>query len=146
MVMMASIGTGEAVSGVKSGSMITAAIFGVVAVILWFYTVRGVMLGVKIRSDGIVARGLGRTTLIPWEEMDRIEVEGLIDGAASLGGAITPVVYRQGPQDSEPRRIELNMLGGYVFWPRRPTRMERNANTLQESLSRWREQKNREPQ
>jgi hypothetical protein len=142
MLAMASIATGEVVvSGVGSGNVIAAAIFGVLAVMCWIGMFRALMLGVKIRPDSIVARGLGRTTVIRFEEMDRVETDGLISGAATLGGAITPVVYWRRPEDSEIRRTDLSMLGGYVLGPRRPTRMERNTATIQEHLSRWREQK-----
>jgi len=141
MVMFASLCTAVAVSGVDSGSTATVLIFAVMAILFWVGAARAVVLGVKIRSDSIVARGLGRTTVIRFEEMDRVEVDGLINGAASLGGAITPVVYWRRPEDSEIRRTELNMLGGYVLGSRRPTRMERNAVKIQEHLSLWREQK-----
>ena len=145
LLVMASITTAVAVSGIGTGSLITTAIFGVAAVPVWYYTVRAAMLGVTVRSDGIAARGLGRTTVIPWEQMERVEVVGLINGAATLGGAITPVVYWKRPEDTETRRTDLSMLGGYVLGPRRPTRMERNGAVLQEQLSRWRERKHLKP-
>ncbi|MEV0898510.1 hypothetical protein [Actinoplanes sp. NPDC049802] len=140
MAVMGFISTSVAVSGIDSGSHITVVIFGGMAIAFWAAVVRGAMLGVIFHPDRIVARGLGRTTVIRWEQMERVEADGLVGGAAAFGRAITPVVYWKRPGDSDIRRTELSMLGGYVFGFRRPTRMERNATEINEQLTRWREQ------
>ncbi len=75
--------------------------------------------------------------------MERIEAAGIVDGASSLLGAITPVVVWKRSGDAELREMALNMLGGYVLFRRRPTRMERQAVVLQERLEQWRRENGR---
>jgi hypothetical protein len=89
-------------------------------------------------GDGIVMRGFGRTTTIPWAEVEEITHDGPVPGMAGLAGATAPVVVRRRP-DGATERTELAALGGYGVSLIRPTPAERAIVALTAHLERWRQ-------
>jgi hypothetical protein len=115
--------------------------FGLVAAWLLTGAVRALMLGVFTRPEGMVVRGLGRTTKIRWDEVQSVGNAPLTSGAASLGNATAPAVIWERVGDRKPRRTELSVLGGYGIIGKGPTLAERATADLNARLSQWRDEK-----
>ncbi|WP_158603554.1 PH domain-containing protein [Micromonospora radicis] len=89
-------------------------IFWIMAAGLTLSAGRSLTLGVTAREDGILVRELLRTTLIPWAEVETIELEDQSTGLAGLLDAEAPTVTVRMP-DGNMNEIELNVLGTYRF-------------------------------
>jgi hypothetical protein len=113
--------------------------FGLAAAWVGVGAARSLFVGVFARPEGIVARHIWRTVTIPWAEVTEISNGKQQSGAAGAIGATTPFVMRTRPGHA-PRRVELNVLGGYGLSPKRPTPAEVAVADLNAHLATWRDQ------
>jgi hypothetical protein len=109
--------------------------FGLAAAWLAVGTARALFVGVYARPAGIVVRGPFRTTTIPWDEVVEITGGAATSGASGSLGATSAAVIRRRPGQAQPRRVVLNVLGGYGLIRFRPTPAERAIADLNEHLA-----------
>ncbi|WP_203916210.1 hypothetical protein [Rugosimonospora africana] len=138
LLVMALIAAGSFVESVQSREWLGMIVFGPMTLWLGVGAARAMFLGVFARRNGIVMRGLWRTTVIPWDEVTQI-TDGQMTGSAS-GAGTTVVVQRRRPNGAEPERVELNALGGYGLSRVRPTPAERAITDLNQHLATWHNQ------
>ncbi|HEX6684809.1 MAG TPA: hypothetical protein VF062_18535 [Candidatus Limnocylindrales bacterium] len=134
---MAGIVTGVAAQENGAGRLPSAIGFGVMAAILWFGAARSLLLGVFAKPHAVVMRGLTRTTTIPWKEIEKISGGAPTGGASGMAGATTAVITRK-RQGKPADEVELNVLGGYGIFRRRPSLADRAAQGLNKRLAEWR--------
>jgi hypothetical protein len=111
-------------AGMSGGpAKVVAVGFGVGAAVLWYVTMRAFFVGVFARANGVVIRGMWRTTKIPWGEIEIVagpsRSRGLVDP-----NAITPHVVRRKPGRPS-QRVAMPMLGSYGI-------VRRDGQTLSE--------------
>ncbi|WP_412539448.1 hypothetical protein R8Z50_26870 [Longispora sp. K20-0274] len=129
LAILASMGV---ITTVVESTPVGKAVFAVVTAVTWIGAVRALFLGVRVRPDAIVMRGLMRTYTMRWGEIESIGGDMPAGGPSGSLGATAPVVRRKGKKD-----VELNVLGGYGFSPIRPTPAERAVAELNVRLARW---------
>jgi hypothetical protein len=112
-------------------------LFLVMSLVALAGSMRALFLGVFAGPQGITMRGLTHTTKIPWAEVEEITTDVMATSAAGMAGAVSPVVIRRRP-GGDAKRVELNVLGGYGVYRKRPTLGERAVSGLTAHLQRFR--------
>lgn len=139
MLVMSLLVVVSLVESAQSREWLGVIVFGPLALWLGVGAARAMFLGVFARRKGIVMRGLWRTTVIPWDEVTEITGGQMTSNAAGVG--TTVVVLRRRPNGAEPKRVELNVLGGYGLSRIRPTPAERAITDLNQHLATWHNQR-----
>jgi hypothetical protein len=137
MLGMAAIISGIAIDQARMyGRPLVAVGFGIMAAWLWIAFIRAFMLGVYLRSNGVVVRNFGRTAEIGWGQIDSIGVDRQNSGAAGIANSKAPVIVWRRSPDAAPQTTELSALGGYGLRAG-PTLAQRAAAELYDHWKEW---------